>query len=150
MKDEILFFLKGLFSYKDCMLIAAVDDNATTGIDTDICTELQNLGFGMQDEKGCSYVGIVKNFVNFFEEKSKSIIIYYKKIGQVEVKLMSAGFESGFFKSKIVINGESINIQRHRGITIAVVNCEDGIILDWVTMDLFCGKNEIICRKGEN
>lgn len=148
MKNQILEFLNELHKNQEKYLIlAAVDDNATSGTDMEILQALNDVGFSLKRAPGKSYIAVLNGRQIIYEKFEDMVLIYTGTVDGVRIKITSAGYESGKFFSNIWVEGEKLGISRKRGLTIALINRKTGKLSDWIKMDIFLGKNEIIQRK---
>lgn len=136
LKDEenIEQYLEKIKS-QDYLIVIAAKDEASKGITNELTEKLKNLGLnkGLQGKLRASYIGIIDGDEVVFEELSDSQINANMSIDDINVNVISAGFEVGN-KASIMIGDKEYAINR-RGINIVIYDKKDGKIIDSVAFD---------------
>lgn len=134
---DLVSFVNAAKEMNGTALLISVKDEASNGLTEDMIQALQGLGlqFDIKDQYRGSYLAVVNNGEVQCEETSTDMITYNGKIGEIEISLTSAGYESGNIAS-VEINGEEYAVNA-RGINLVLLDVKTGVVLDSVAFDTF-------------
>lgn len=131
-------YFENIKNLDDYIVIMSVKDEAYTNSKYFRAKSQLKLSFNLSYRD--SYIAIVDSSSNFvYEENSKDVISYTYKIGERDIEIKSAGYESGSF-SKIVIDGVDYSPNK-RGLNIVLIRKKDFAVIEKVHCDLLASKD---------
>lgn len=131
-------YFENIKNLNDYIVIMSVKDEAYTNSKYFRAKSQLKLFFNINYRD--SYIAIVDSSSNFvYEENSKDAISYTYKIGERDIEIKSAGYESGSF-SKIIIDGVDYSPNK-RGLNIVLIRKKDFAVIEKAHCDLLASKD---------
>lgn len=131
--------LTDFLSYYDenKILLIAVKDEASKALTTDIVQKMQSLGlkFELPNHYRWSYLAVLYGNKVIYENLADEQISYNDKIGNINVSMLSAGYETGSAAS-IMIDGEEFAFNE-RGLNIVMYDKINDNVIDSVCVDTY-------------
>ena len=135
----LLGYLDSL-QYENLIVLVSVKDEASADLDASILEKLSELGLtqSLEGREAYSYAAIINGRTVVYENLSDERVEQAQFVDGWLIEIISEGRLQGNDISRILIDG--VDYSRHRrGINIAVLNKQTGLIEDWVVFDTHYG-----------